>query len=185
MGRHLCKHYADGIIVDAEKIFDVVTIRPAPSEAAATTRRMLPRSPISAVPGDITSDGCCRPAQLEPKARKCRSFDEQQSVSSMSTIAQLASVALLSSVFLGASLAPTYALRMPESAGAYPTGQQVVSACARGEHTDPLEGSILSDGEIRHIKWCAAKSLMRHVALVNCVADDLLDASHFQLALIK
>jgi len=121
------------------------------------------------VPADTVSDGSGHPAEWEPKARECRSFDEQQSVSSMSTVAQSASIAVLSSALLGASLAPAYALRMPESEDVHPTGQ-AVSAYARGAQTDPSEASILSTGEIRHIEWCAARYTLDYDAVSDTYA---------------
>lgn len=68
----------------------------------------------------------------------------------MSMVAQFASISLLNSALLGASLAPAYALRMPESADAYPASQQAVSAYARSEQTDTSAASVLSTGEVRH-----------------------------------
>jgi len=116
------------------------------------------------------SDGCGQPAELEPKARNCRSFDEQQSVSSVSTVAQSAPIALLSSALLGASLAPAHALRMSDSADAYPTGQQAVSAYARGEQIEASGAPVLSAGEIRHITWCAARYTLKYDAVSDTYA---------------
>ncbi len=83
----------------------------------------------------------------------------------MSTVPQSASIALLSSTLLGASLAPAYALRMSDSGDAYPTSQQVASAYARGEQIDISAASIVSAGEIRHIKRCAARYTLKYDAV--------------------
>ncbi len=88
----------------------------------------------------------------------------------MSTVAQLASIALLGSALLAASLAPAYALRMPDNTDASPTGHQAVSAYARGEQTDTSAPSTLSAGEIRHVKWCAARYTLKYDAVSDTYA---------------
>lgn len=84
----------------------------------------------------------------------------------MSTVSKLASVAALASLILGSSLGPSYALRMPESADVQIAGQQSVSAYAGNDQTmTASEASVLSPGEMRHIKWCAAKYALNYDAV--------------------
>jgi hypothetical protein len=101
--------------------------------------------------------------QAEPKARKRRYLGEQQSVSSMSMVAKLASISLFGSIMLGSSLAPAYALRMPESADTEAKQQQTVSAYAGdNQSAAAASSSLLSPDEIHHIQWCAARYVLKY-----------------------
>lgn len=88
----------------------------------------------------------------------------------MSTVAKIASICFLGSALLASSLSPAYALRMPEDAGASPTGQQAVSAYSDNEQTDTSAASILSPGEIKHIEWCAARYTLGYDAVSDTYA---------------
>lgn len=89
----------------------------------------------------------------------------------MSMVAKLVSIASLGSVVLGISLAPAYALRMPEGTVSQVTGQQGVSAYAGDDRTaEATETSILSANEIRHIKWCAARYTFGYDAVTDTYA---------------
>jgi hypothetical protein len=90
----------------------------------------------------------------------------------MSTVAKLASIALLGSVILSSSLAPAYALRMPESTDQQATQQRAVSAYADDDQAAAADtASLLSPDEIKHIQWCAARYVLKYDPVSDTYAD--------------
>ncbi len=96
---------------------------------------------------------------------------EQQTVSSMSTVAKLASILSLSSMFFGFALTPAHALRIPNNGEGQPTSERSASAYA-GDKPEAysFEASILTADEVRHIKWCAGRYTMGYDAVSDTYA---------------